>query len=74
MRHKIGDEGVLAKPLPVACGCGYVAPAGARIKIRRRVTNQPGNPREVEVEIDASGFVTLHKVKMSKIWFEGEAL
>lgn len=71
-RHRIGDEGVLARSLKARCGCGYVAPVGSRIKLLKRVSDQPGNSREVLAEIDAKGFVTLHKVRVSSVWLKGE--
>ena len=80
MRHQIGERGTIVLPLPTLC-CKFVIPVGGFIEIKRRVSNQPGNPREVEVYVLAGvnasatgcdGTVTIHKVKLSKIWFEGE--
>ena len=75
MRHKIGEEGVLARLLPTTCGCGTLIPAGTKITIvgpsKHSVkAPQQGKPRIVMVKANGG----LHNVKSSKIWFEGEVL
>ena len=74
MRHQIGDSGKIIKPIRVLCGCGYVCPVGSVVTIRKRASEQAGTPREVKVlcEEPNGGMVTIHKVKLSAIWFEGE--
>lgn len=74
MRHQIGESGKIIKPLSALCGCGYVMPVGSVITIRKRVSEQPGTPREVEVDCKEPNdeHKTIHKVKLSSIWFEGE--
>ena len=73
MRHQIGDSGKIIKPIRVLCACGGIMPIGSVVTIRKRVSNQPGIPREVEVQCeDPHGMITIHKVKLSAIWFEGE--
>lgn len=67
MRHSIGDSGRLIKALPTKC-CAYVIPVGSNVTILKRASDQPGKPRSVFVQCDG----TLHTVKLSKIWFEGE--
>ena len=49
-------------------------PVGSVITIRKRVSEQPGTPREVEVDCKEPNdeHKTIHKVKLSSIWFEGE--
>lgn len=68
-RHRIGEKGVLSWPLPTTC-CNYIVPKGEQIKILGRASKQKGKPRIVLIETQG----TLHKVKMSKIWFEGEQI
>lgn len=71
MRHQIGESGVIVKPIPTLC-CDYTIPIGSQVEIHGRVSEQTGSPREVEVYVKGDGGTTIHKVKMSKIWFVGE--
>lgn len=71
MRHQIGESGRIIKAIPTLC-CNYVIPIGCEIEIRCRTSDQAGKPREVEIYVKGDGGITIHKVKISKIWFEGE--
>jgi hypothetical protein len=72
-RIAIGQDGVLAKPLTVYCYCKHEVPAGAKLKVLRRVSEQPGNPRIALCEYEFDGGRWVH-IKLSKIWFEEEQI
>lgn len=78
MRHQIGESGRISKPLPTLC-CDCVIQPGTWVELCRRVSDQPGQPREVLIkcfkymdEPEEGYLANMHKVRISKIWFEGE--
>lgn len=71
-RLNIGDRGRLARVLPTLC-CSWVIPVSTDLLINRRTSAQPARRiREVEVLVGRDGERTIHRVRMSKIWFDGE--